>query len=108
MYLLGTSVYSTVVRNNNQYSYIGRKSLYNPNYQYSIFLQSPVVLQQGDQLITTCVYDTTESSGYLFVSSIILYSIKKCPKMTIWGPPQSASNSQYSIIMMYNTFLRII
>ena len=41
----GTAVYTTVIRNGNQFSYIGRNQFYNNSYQYSINLPSPIVLQ---------------------------------------------------------------
>jgi hypothetical protein len=41
---------------------------YDFDYQFTNFFNNLVILRSGDELKTTCVYDSTKRTNYTFVS----------------------------------------
>lgn len=72
-YQSGTKVESILVRQNKEYSYIGRNRYYNSGYQYINYLNQTISLTTDDEIITTCEYDTTSLSSFQYVNPILKY-----------------------------------
>jgi hypothetical protein len=81
---------TVLVRNNAEIAYIGQNDFYDSQHQYTLFLDSPVIIRQvkrfyiifefvakqqnhslfilkADQLLTKCTFDTTNASAFLYV-----------------------------------------
>ncbi len=70
-YKRGTSVVTKLIRNNEEFAFIGRNSHYNSEYQYTISIDTPIVLQQVNILIIFTIYAV--SSKLSFISRMINY-----------------------------------
>ena len=57
-HLAGTQVFSKVIRNGKEVEYIANNKYYDFNYQYVNFMQKPVTMRRGDELLVNCVYKT--------------------------------------------------
>ncbi len=57
-HLIGRSFYSKLVRNKKEIAWIGNNKYFDFNYQYTNFLQEEVVVQKGDEISISCVYNT--------------------------------------------------
>jgi dopamine beta-monooxygenase len=63
-HLAGHKFFSKVLRDNKEIEMISNNPYYDSNFQYVTFLQKNVVLKKGDQILTTCHYNTEDRAEY--------------------------------------------
>lgn len=65
-HLTGRQIYSKVIRNGKEVSYITYGKYYDFNYQYTNFLASPITILPGDEIKVTCVYNTMDRTSFTY------------------------------------------
>ena len=72
-YSYGVKISTRLIRNYGEYKFVGKNSYYNSDYQYLLYHSDGILIQPGDQMITTCTYDTSDEADYVFVSVMISF-----------------------------------
>jgi hypothetical protein len=71
-HLIGKRVYTKIIRNGKEIGYLQKTMNYDFDYQFTSFFVNPVTLYPGDELKTTCIYDSSQRTNYTFVRIFLL------------------------------------
>jgi len=61
----GVSLFSTIVRNGAEVEYVANNQYYNNHFQYINYLQNPVKIRRGDELLLSCVYNSEYTDKFI-------------------------------------------
>ncbi|CAF1008830.1 unnamed protein product [Brachionus calyciflorus] len=65
-HLLGKEIYTKVIRDGKEVAYLANNKFYDFNNQYYNFLNKPVTLKKGDEIVTKCVYGTNKKANFTY------------------------------------------